>query len=77
MDKHLKKFFELALDLFCIADAKKGRFVEVNPAFSRTLGWSREQLLAQPFWEFIHPDDFQKTVAEIERMQQGVPTFSF
>ena len=77
MDKHLKKFFELALDLFCIADAKKGRFVEVNPAFSRTLGWSREQLLAQPFWEFIHPDDFQKTVAEIERMQQGVPTISF
>jgi len=76
MDQHLKKFFEFSLDLFCIADGK-GNFIEVNPAFSHTLGWSREELLSRPFWELIHPDDHKKTVQEIERMRHGQPAFAF
>jgi PAS domain S-box-containing protein len=77
VDQHLKKFFELSLDLFCIADAKQGSFIEVNPAFSRTLGWSQEQLLSRPFWDLIHPDDHKKTADEIERLRRGQPSVAF
>ncbi|HNW60789.1 MAG TPA: SpoIIE family protein phosphatase [bacterium] len=76
MEKHLKKFFELSLDLFCIADPK-GHFVDLNPAFSRTLGWSREELLSRSFWDLIHPDDHQKTAEEIAKLRQGLPALAF
>ena len=34
-----------------------GRFVRVNPAFQRTLGFSPEEMMTRPVEEFIHPDD--------------------
>jgi len=77
MDHHLRKFFELSLDLFCIADARRAVFIEVNPAFSRTLGWSREELLSRPFLEFVHPEDQTRTVEEIGKLLRGVPALSF
>ncbi len=61
MEQQLRKFFDLSLDLFCIANAE-GYFIEVNPAFTRTLGWSREELLSRPLLEFVHAEDQQKTV---------------
>lgn len=32
------------------------RFVYVNPSFCRLIGWSREELLAGRFWDFVAPD---------------------
>ena len=29
----------------------------------RTLGWTREQLMAEPYLSFVHPDDVEATVA--------------
>jgi two-component system, cell cycle sensor histidine kinase and response regulator CckA len=37
--------------------AQDGRFVFVNPACIPLTGQSREELLSQPFIEFIHPED--------------------
>jgi PAS domain S-box-containing protein len=50
-------FFTMSPDLLCITDAS-GRFVDVNPAFTRLLGWSVEELTAEPFIDrFVHPED--------------------
>ena len=76
IDHHLHKFFELSLDLFCMANGE-GFFVEVNPAFTRTLGWSRAELLSHPFIAFVHAEDVGKTLAEIEKLNLGQPTISF
>jgi PAS domain S-box-containing protein len=76
MDQHLKKFFDLSLDLFCIANPQ-GYFVEVNPAFNRTLGWTKEELLSRPLLEFVHDEDQEKTLNELERLNRGMPTISF
>ncbi|MGD1950986.1 MAG: putative bifunctional diguanylate cyclase/phosphodiesterase [Leptolyngbyaceae cyanobacterium] len=38
-----------------------GRFVDVNPRFCEMLGYSREELLAQPIEKIIHPDDRAQT----------------
>jgi PAS domain S-box-containing protein len=56
----IDRFFELALDSMVVTDAG-GRFVRVNPAFERTLGYSMEELVARPFTDFIHPDDLGRT----------------
>jgi PAS domain S-box-containing protein len=54
--QEVQRMFELSLDLVCVADLD-GRFVAVNPAFERTLGYPSEQMLRRPFIDFVHSDD--------------------
>jgi rsbT co-antagonist protein RsbR len=55
-------FFELSLLMLCIVD-RQGRYLRVNRAWERTLGWSREELVGQLYLDFVHPDDREVTVA--------------
>ncbi len=76
--ERLKHFFDLSLSLLCTADAETGYFVDLNPAWEATLGWTVEELLARPFVEFIHPDDLAPTFAIIEDMvQRGLSAVNF
>jgi PAS domain S-box-containing protein len=70
------RLFELSQDLTCLAGLD-GYFSRVNPAFSRTLGWSSDELLAKPFIEFVHPDDRAATLREIENHRAGEPIEHF
>jgi len=70
------RFLAHSLDLICLAGAD-GYFKEVNPAFQRVLGHSAEVMLAEPFLEFVHPDDAAVTLAEFEKLKAGAPTLSF
>jgi diguanylate cyclase (GGDEF)-like protein/PAS domain S-box-containing protein len=47
-------------DLLCTANFD-GYFTKVNRSWTNLLGWSREELLAQPFESFVHPDDVERT----------------
>jgi diguanylate cyclase (GGDEF)-like protein/PAS domain S-box-containing protein len=51
---------ELTGELLAVTD-RGGRFVEVNSAWQDVLGWTREELLSRPLWDFIHPDDRRAT----------------
>lgn len=62
--------------MLCVANMD-GYFEIVNPAFSRILGYTEKELLSTPFIEFIHPDDVEKTLAELERLREGHPTINF
>ncbi|RMG43859.1 MAG: PAS domain S-box protein, partial [Acidobacteria bacterium] len=70
------RFFTLSRDMFGIAGVD-GRFRYLNPAWERILGITRDDLLARPMSEFIHPDDRQATMSEIHRLAEGVETVSF
>ncbi|MBI1853661.1 MAG: PAS domain S-box protein [Planctomycetes bacterium] len=70
------QFFRLSLDLFCIAGFD-GYFKVLNPAWERTIGHTIDELLAEPFVNFVHPDDRAATLAELGRIAAGERTISF
>jgi anti-anti-sigma factor len=72
----LERFFDLSLDLLCIAGFD-GYFKMLNPAWERTLGFTRQELLARPYIEFIHPDDRMDTRAEQTKLLEGAPVLHF
>ena len=74
--QHLSRFFDLSLDLLCVAGTD-GFFKEINPAFQRVLGYSREELLSSGFMEFVHPDDRPATQEAVERLAKGLPVVDF
>jgi putative two-component system response regulator len=68
---------ECSLDLIATANFD-GYFTEVNPAFTRTLGFTAEELLAAPFTEFVHPDDLETTLAAVvEQTEEGRDVLNF
>ncbi|HYE76128.1 MAG TPA: PAS domain-containing protein, partial [Blastocatellia bacterium] len=55
----------------------EGYFKKVNPAFERMLGFTAEELLREPFINFVHPDDRARTTQEVENLKRGTPTACF
>ena len=48
-----------------------GRLTRVSPSVTRLLGYSREEFLARPFLEQIHPDDVERTLASVAQQERG------
>ncbi|MGP1387608.1 MAG: PAS domain S-box protein [Thainema sp.] len=70
------RFFDLSIDMFCIAGFD-GYFQRLNPAWEKTLGYPRAELLANPYLSFVHPDDIAKTIGEAQQIAEGANTLEF
>ena len=76
VEEDYEQFFNLSSDLLCIAGSD-GFFKRVNPSFSRTLGYSNDEILAKPFVEFVHEDDIARTADEMRKLVAGMPSVQF
>ena len=56
----LVNLFGLSHELLATAGAD-GRFRQLSSAWETTLGWTREELTARPFLDFVHPEDRELT----------------
>lgn len=65
----LERHAELSLDLMVTASFD-GRFTRVNPAFTRTLGYTSKELTSRPFLDFVHPDDREATLAAVATLTE-------
>lgn len=55
-----------------------GTIIAANPAWTQILGWSVDDIVGTPFFNLIHPDDRERTVAEAKALMAGdhhVPKF--
>ncbi|MBN2012246.1 PAS domain S-box protein [candidate division KSB1 bacterium] len=70
------RMFNLSIDMLCIAGFD-GYFKQMNPAWSKTFGWSDEEMLAKPWIEFVHPDDREATIKARHHLIDGKLITSF
>lgn len=63
-------------DLLCISGTD-GYFKEINPAFIKKFGYTKEELLSNSITSFLHPEDINKTNLEIESLSHGKTSINF
>jgi PAS domain S-box-containing protein len=71
-----ERFFNLSIDLLAIASFE-GYFTRLNPAWGKVLGYSTAELMAQPFIDFVHPEELESTLAAAQRIGTGVAAVEF
>ena len=67
------RIWALSEDLLGVSNFD-GYFTSVNPAWSRLLGWSEDEIKAMHVSALRHPDDAPAAIAARKRLAQGVPT---
>lgn len=64
------RFFTVSLDMMCLMDFA-GYFKRLNPVWEKTLGYTKEELMAKTYIHFVHPDDREQTLELGKRAMQG------
>jgi diguanylate cyclase (GGDEF)-like protein/PAS domain S-box-containing protein len=71
-----QRIFDLSLDMLSVV-GMDGLFREVNPSWTKTLGWSQDELLQSSWTEYVHPEDIPKTREAAEGLARGEPVVDF
>lgn len=61
-EDNLKNTFDLSPSIIAKANMELGRFIQVNKAVTKILGYTIEEFTSKPYMKFIHPDDWQSTI---------------
>ncbi len=76
LERERERFLDVGSDLQVIADIN-GYFRWVSPTFEPLLGWTRAEMTACPWIEFVHPDDTNPSIAEETSLFEGNKTIGF
>ena len=69
-------WWNVSQDLLVVA-SPSGECLSVNPAWTGALGWSESELVGSSLDSLLHPDDRDKTLAELSRRALGRRTQRF
>ncbi|HPG57106.1 MAG TPA: PAS domain S-box protein, partial [Candidatus Wallbacteria bacterium] len=72
----LEGFFNVNLDLLCIADTE-GNFIKLNREWESVLGYCVEDLQKRKFLDFIHPQDLPATLEAISKLSAQEQVLNF
>jgi PAS domain S-box-containing protein len=64
------RLFSTSMDLLCVIGFD-GLLKQINPAWTRTLGWTEGELLGRPWTEWAHPEDVHAIEDVMRRLIAG------
>jgi PAS domain S-box-containing protein len=76
MKQDRERLFNLSTDMLSIGGLD-GILTQVNPAFTRTLGWSVQEFTSKPWLEFVHPEDREETIIAGAKLKSGQEIHDF
>ncbi len=65
-----QRIFSASFDLMCVIGFD-GCIKDLNPSWTRTLGWSLEDLQGRPWMDLVHPEDRAMAVKREEQLLMG------
>ena len=68
--EQVEGFFTMSQDLLCVAGFD-GYFKRVNGSWTRVLGYTPEELLAEPHVNLVHLEDREATIAQLASLRAG------
>ncbi len=68
--EQVEGFFTMSQDLLCVAGFD-GYFKRVNGSWTRVLGYTPEELLAEPHVNLVHLEDREATIAQLTSLRAG------
>jgi PAS domain S-box-containing protein len=74
--EELRRIYALSLDMVGVA-GYDGYFKRLSASWETTLGFTREELCAKPYLEFVHPDDRERTIPVASQLANGQEVLSF
>lgn len=66
-----ERILDESLDVICTLDGN-GRYVTVNEASVRVLGYTRDELIGRPYTDIAHPDDLPMLGEQWSNAQHGI-----
>lgn len=76
MEQEGEHFFNFSLNLLSIASFD-GYLQRVNPAWTRCLGWSAQEMTSRQWLSFVHPDDHAATIKIGNDLVEGCEVHEF
>ncbi|RYX81605.1 PAS domain S-box protein [bacterium] len=76
MEAEWARIFDLSPDKLCVVGFD-GFFKRVNPMWVISLGYTHTELMSRPVYDFVYPDDLDRTLKELEKARGGGNTESF
>ena len=70
------RIWNLAQDLFVVSNSS-GSILNINPAWRTALGWSPEDLVGKTAEWLLHPEDRERSFAELANLSAGRKTLHF
>lgn len=67
----LKNTFNLSPSIIGTIDTNTNKFIDTNEAVTRILGYSHKEFISKPFYEFIHPEDLNRTSQNVAEKLEG------
>ena len=72
----MSAFFEQPMNLHLIGQID-GTILNVNSGWENSLGYGIEEIRGKNIFDFIHPDDAERTLSEIGHLEKGQTTYYF
>src|ERR1700712_1971622 len=73
---YFQQVLEYSLDIICTIDAA-GRFVTMNKAAEKILGYKPENIIGLEFVKLLHPEDIDRSNAKATEVREGKSVFQF